>query len=195
MTVKFEIILMDIFLTSTVTVALAEIGDKTQLLSLLLAARFHNKIALILGILAATIINHGLSAWFGDWLSGNFAVEYLPWIVNISFIVVGLWLLIPDKDEDVSHKYDRYGAFLVALILFFIAEIGDKTQIATVLLGAQYQSVLWVTIGTTLGMLIANVPVIYAGKALLKRIPLNTVRAIAATVFVLLGVYGLVTIM
>jgi putative Ca2+/H+ antiporter (TMEM165/GDT1 family) len=110
---------MDIFLTSTVTVALAEIGDKTQLLSLLLAARFHNKIALILGILAATIINHGLSAWFGDWLSGNFAVEYLPWVVNISFIVVGLWLLIPDKDEDVSHNYDRYGAFLVALILFF----------------------------------------------------------------------------
>ncbi|WP_076920371.1 TMEM165/GDT1 family protein [Pseudoalteromonas sp. SK18] len=184
---------MDIFLTSTVTVALAEIGDKTQLLSLLLAARFHNKIALILGILAATIINHGLSAWFGDWVSGNFAVEYLPWVVNISFIVVGLWLLIPDKDEAVSHKYDRYGAFLVALILFFIAEIGDKTQIATVLLGAQYQSVLWVTIGTTLGMLIANVPVIYAGKALLKRIPLNTVRAIAATVFVLLGVYGLIT--
>lgn len=182
------------FLTSTVTVALAEIGDKTQLLSLLLAARFQNKIALILGILVATIINHGLSAWFGDWLSGNFAVEYLPWIVNISFIVVGLWLLIPDKDEEVSHKYDRYGAFLVALILFFIAEIGDKTQIATVLLGAQYQSVLWVTLGTTVGMLIANVPVIYAGKALLKRIPLNTVRAIAASVFVLLGIYGLVTI-
>ena len=94
----------------------------------------------------------------------------------------------------MSHKYDRYGAFLVALILFFIAEIGDKTQIATVLLGAQYQSVLWVTLGTTVGMLIANVPVIYAGKALLKRIPLNTVRAIAASVFVLLGIYGLVTI-
>ncbi|MBB1405147.1 MAG: TMEM165/GDT1 family protein [Pseudoalteromonas nigrifaciens] len=185
---------MEIFLTSTVTVALAEIGDKTQLLSLLLAARFHNKIALILGVLVATIINHGLSAWFGDWLSGNFAIEYLPWVVNISFIVVGLWLLIPDKDEAVSHKYDRYGAFLVAFVLFFIAEIGDKTQIATVLLGAQYQSVLWVTIGTTVGMLIANVPVIYAGNALLKRIPLNKVRIIAASVFVLLGLYGLTTI-
>ena len=195
---------MDIFLTSTVTVALAEIGDKTQLLSLLLAARFHNKIAtvtvevnkiaLILGILAATIINHGLSAWFGDWLSGNFVVEYLPWIVNSSFIVVGLWLLIPDKDEEVSHKYDCYGAFVVALILFFIAEIGDKTQIATVLLGAQYQSVLWVTIGTTLGMLIANVPIIYVGKALLQRIPLKTIRAIAASVFVILGIHGLMTI-
>ena len=185
---------MEIFLTSTVTVALAEIGDKTQLLSLLLAARFHNKIALILGVLVATIINHGLSAWFGDWLSGNFAVEYLPWVVNISFIVVGLWLLIPDKDEAVSHKYDRYGAFLVAFVLFFIAEIGDKTQIATVLLGAQYQSVLWVTIGTTVGMLIANVPVIYAGNALLKRIPLNKVRIIAASVFVLLGLYGIATI-
>jgi len=121
-------------------------------------------------------------------------VEYLPWIVNSSFIVVGLWLLIPDKDEEVSHKYDCYGAFVVALILFFIAEIGDKTQIATVLLGAQYQSVLWVTIGTTLGMLIANVPIIYVGKALLQRIPLKTVRAIAASVFVILGIHGLMTI-
>ena len=121
-------------------------------------------------------------------------MEYLPWIVNSSFIVVGLWLLIPDKDEEVSHKYDCYGAFVVALILFFIAEIGDKTQIATVLLGAQYQSVLWVTIGTTLGMLIANVPIIYVGKALLQRIPLKTIRAIAASVFVILGIHGLMTI-
>ena len=170
------------------------VSTSSSFLSLLLAARFHNKIALILGILAATIINHGLSAWFGDWLSGNFVVEYLPWIVNSSFIVVGLWLLIPDKDEEVSHKYDCYGAFVVALILFFIAEIGDKTQIATVLLGAQYQSVLWVTIGTTVGMLIANVPIIYVGKALLQRIPLKTVRAIAASVFVILGIHGLMTI-
>ena len=185
---------MEVFLTSTVTVTLAEIGDKTQLLSLLLAARFRNKSALILGILAATLLNHGLSAWFGQWLSNSFSSEYLPWLVNISFIVVGLWLLVPDKDEDVSNKYDSYGAFLVAFVLFFIAEIGDKTQIATVLLGAQYQSVFWVTVGTTLGMLIANVPVIYAGNALLKRISLNTVRAIAAFVFVSLGIYGLVTI-
>lgn len=186
-------VLMDIFLTSTVTVALAEIGDKTQLLSLLLAARFRNKIALILGILVATIINHGLSAWLGDWLSSYVANQYLPWIVNVSFIAVGLWLLIPDKDEDVSNKYDKYGAFLVSFSLFFIAEIGDKTQIATILLGAQFQSVLWVTVGTTLGMLIANVPVIFAGNALLKRIPLNTVRLIAACVFIALGCYGLAT--
>ncbi len=103
-------------------------------------------------------------------------------------------MTLDNKDEDVSSKYDSYGAFLVAFVLFFIAEIGDKTQIATVLLGAQYQSVFWVTVGTTLGMLIANVPVIYAGNALLKRISLNTVRAIAACVFVSLGIYGLVTI-
>lgn len=184
---------MDTFFTSTVTVALAEIGDKTQLLSLLLAARFANKTALILGVLVATLINHGLSAWFGNYLAGSFTSDYLPWIVNGCFIVVGLWLLIPDKDEEVSNKYDQYGAFLVALVLFFIAEIGDKTQIATVLLGAQYQSVLWVTIGTTLGMLLANVPVIYAGNALLKRIPMAKVRMLAALVFVALGCYGLVT--
>lgn len=171
---------------------MAEIGDKTQLLSLLLAARFANKTALILGILVATIINHGLSAWFGDYLAASFNNQYLPWIVNSSFIIVGLWLLVPDKDEQVSHKYDHYGAFLVALVLFFIAEIGDKTQVATILLGAQYQSVLWVTLGTTLGMLIANVPVIYAGNALLKRISLNKVRMIAAAIFVALGCYGLI---
>ncbi|ALQ10097.1 hypothetical protein D172_018615 (plasmid) [Pseudoalteromonas sp. Bsw20308] len=185
---------MEVFFTSTVTVALAEIGDKTQLLSLVLAVRFHNKIALILGVLAATIINHGLSALFGNWLSNNFATQYMPWIVNASFIGVGLWLLIPDKDEEISHKHDKYGAFFVACILFFIAEVGDKTQIATILLGAQYQSILWVTLGTTLGMLIANVPVIFAGNALLSQVPLNTVRAVSASVFVLLGLYGFATI-
>ncbi|MGO3300271.1 MAG: TMEM165/GDT1 family protein [Pseudoalteromonas sp.] len=185
---------MDTFITSTVTVTLAEIGDKTQLLSLLLAARFAKKSALILGIFVATIINHGLSAWFGDYLAYTFNNPYLPYVVNISFIFVGLWLLIPDKNEQVSHKYDHYGAFVVALGLFFIAEIGDKTQIATVLLGAQYQSVTWVTLGTTLGMLIANVPVIYAGNALLKRIALNKVRIIAATLFVALGCYGLIVL-
>lgn len=185
---------MEVFLTSTVTVTLAEIGDKTQLLSLLLAARFHNKIALIIGILAATIINHALSAWLGDWLSGNFTTHYMPLIVNISFIVVGFWLLIPDKDEEVTQKYDHFGAFLVAFVLFFIAEIGDKTQIATILLGAQYQSVFWVTLGTTAGMLIANIPIIYAGNALLQKIPLSKIRVIAASVFVLLGIYGLIAL-
>ncbi|HEA17769.1 hypothetical protein LCGC14_2715930 [marine sediment metagenome] len=184
---------MDTFITSTVTVTLAEIGDKTQLLSLLLAARFANKTALILGILVATLINHGLSAWLGNYLAGSVNAAYLPWLVNGCFIAVGLWLLIPDKDEEVSNKYDQYGAFLVALVLFFIAEIGDKTQIATVLLSAQYQSVLWVTIGTTVGMLLANVPVIYAGNALLQRIPLAKVRMLAAIVFVALGCYGLAT--
>ncbi|KTF09915.1 MULTISPECIES: TMEM165/GDT1 family protein [Pseudoalteromonas] len=184
---------MEVFFTSTVTVTLAEIGDKTQLLSLLLAVRFRNKAALALGVLAATLINHGLSAWLGGWISESITLSYLPIIVNLSIIAVGIWLLIPDKDEDVSHRYDKYGAFLVSFVLFFIAEIGDKTQVATVLLGAQYQDVFWVTIGTTLGMLIANIPVIYAGNALLKRISLNSVRFIAASVFVLLGVYGLMT--
>lgn len=107
------------FFTSTVALALAEIGDKTQLLSLVLAARFHNKIVLIIGILTATIINHGLFAWFGDWLSSNFTTQYMPWVVNISFIIVGLWLLIPDKDEDIGHRHDKYDAFLVTFTLFF----------------------------------------------------------------------------
>ncbi|TQV73119.1 TMEM165/GDT1 family protein [Aliikangiella marina] len=180
---------MESFLTSTFTVALAEIGDKTQLLSLVLAARFRNKWAIIGGILAATILNHGLSAWLGNWLAQFLQSNLGQILIGGSFIALALWLLIPDKDEDINNSFDKFGAFWVSTILFFLAEIGDKTQIATVLLGAQFESVIWVTIGTTLGMLIANVPVVFAGDYLMKKIPLNVTRAFAAAAFALVGLF------
>ena len=179
---------MEALFTSTLTVALAEIGDKTQLLSLLLAARFSNKRAIIAGILLATIINHGLSAWLGlysiQWLSSDL-VQY---ILSGSFIAIGLWILIPDKMDEETNLMANLGPFFATLILFFLAEIGDKTQVATVVLGAQYQSLLWVTLGTTIGMLLANIPVIYFGEALMKRLPLNATRILAASLFIITGI-------
>ncbi|MFT5592270.1 MAG: putative Ca2+/H+ antiporter (TMEM165/GDT1 family) [Oceanicoccus sp.] len=178
---------MEPLFISTTSVALAEIGDKTQLLSLLLATRFSNKWAIIAGILLATIINHGLSAWLGQystqWLDSN----WLQYLISGSFIVVGLWVLIPDKLDDKPDLMANLGPFIATTVLFFLAEIGDKTQIATVILGAQYQNLLLVTIGTTIGMLLANIPVIYFGEALMKRLPLHIVRAIAAAIFISLG--------
>lgn len=183
---------MDAFLTSTLSVALAEIGDKTQLLSLVLAARFRNKTAIVAGILVATLINHAVSAYLGNWLGQFFQSTLGHWLVGGSFILLGLWLLIPDKDEDVDRRFDQYGAFVVSTILFFIAEIGDKTQIATVLLGAQFDSVLWVTLGTTLGMLIANAPVVYAGSYLMQRIPISLVHKLAALAFAIVGIMHII---
>lgn len=179
--------MMDAFFTSTLTVALAEIGDKTQLLSLFLAARFRNKWGIVAGILVATLANHAVSAWLGDWL-GQFLTSQLgQWLIGGSFIALGLWLLIPDKDDSDDSRFLQFGAFTASVVLFFLAEIGDKTQIATVLLGAQFESVLWVTAGTTLGMLIANIPVVFAGHHLMNRIPLNVTRWLAATAFVAVG--------
>ncbi len=183
---------MDAFLTSVTTVALAEMGDKTQLLSLLLAARFRNKPAIIAGILLATLLNHAASAWLGTWLADLLNSHWVDWLLAASFILLGLWLLIPDKDEDVSHRFDRLGAFLVATVLFFLAEIGDKTQIATVLLGAQFSDLLWVTLGTTLGMLIANVPVVYMGDHLLKRLPMRALHLAASALFIGVGLWVLI---
>ncbi len=181
--------MIDAFLTSTVTVALAEIGDKTQLLSLFLTAKFRNKWAIVFGILVATLFNHAASAWLGGWIGQFFESQTGQWIIGGSFIALGLWLLVPDKDDGVDSKLDQYGAFMATGVLFFIAEIGDKTQVATVLLGAQFDSVLWVTVGTTLGMLLANVPVVFAGEYLMQKIPLTFTRIVAALVFILVGVY------
>jgi putative Ca2+/H+ antiporter (TMEM165/GDT1 family) len=180
---------MDAFLSPTALVALAEIGDKTQLLALVLAARFRRPLPIILGILFATLANHALAALLGAtaaaWLTG-------PWFkpaIAIGFIAMGLWTLIPDKlDEDEAPK-PRYGAFLTTLVAFFLVEIGDKTQIATIALGARYESVLAVTAGTTLGMLLANVPVVMLGDALIKRVPLKAVRIAAALLFVGMGIW------
>lgn len=179
---------MEAFFTSTLTVSLAEIGDKTQLLALLLTIKFRNKSALVAGIIIATLINHGISAWFGLYIGNFLSSEIANWIIGASFIAVGLWLLIPDKDEETTNQFDKYGAFIATFILFFIAEIGDKTQVATVLLGAQYQSIWLVTAGTTLGMLIANVPVIFLGKKLMQRLPVKAVHIAAAILFCLIGV-------
>lgn len=183
---------MEAFLTSTSAVALAEIGDKTQLLSLFLATRFKQKHWIILGILVATLINHGLSAWLGQWITQFIPQGYAHWLLGGSFIAVALWLLIPDKEDDGESAMDKYGAFVATTVLFFLAEIGDKTQVATVLLAAQYQSIFWVTAGTTLGMLLANVPVVFAGQWLMQRIPLQYTRWIACGLFVLFGVSFLI---
>ncbi|TGD74572.1 TMEM165/GDT1 family protein [Mangrovimicrobium sediminis] len=182
---------MEAFLTSTLTVALAEIGDKTQLLSLFLATRFRNKWAIIAGILVATLANHGVSAWLGDLIGDYLASATGQWLIGGSFIALGLWLLVPDKDDSEDSAVERYGAFVATTVMFFLAEIGDKTQVATVLLGAQYQSVFWVTVGTTLGMLLANVPVVLAGDYLMRRIPLQPVRILAAGAFIVVGLLQL----
>lgn len=185
---------MDAFLTSTLTVALAEIGDKTQLLALFLAARFRNKGAIILGILVATLINHAASAWLGDWIAQYLQSPTGQLFIGLSFIVLGIWLLKPDKDEPHDSSFAQYGAFAASTILFFLAEIGDKTQVATVLLGAQFDSVLLVTLGTTLGMLAANVPVVYAGEYLMAKIPLKTTRILAALAFMLVGGFQIISV-
>lgn len=180
---------MDAFFTATLAVALAEIGDKTQLLALLLTLRFANKPALVAGILVATLVNHGLSAWLGHWLGGQLTSGWGEAFIAASFIILGLWLLIPDSADDENPRLDRFGAFLVATMLFFVAEIGDKTQVATVMLAAEFQAPFWVTTGTTLGMLIANVPVVYWGSAIMQRIPLAFAQRLAAGLFIAIGIW------
>ena len=179
---------METFLISTFAVTLAEIGDKTQLLSLFLAAKFKNKWSIIAGLLVATILNHLASAYLGQWASQFVQSDIGQIILSTSFIVLGLWLFIPDKDEEQSSRFDKYGAFVVTLVLFFVAELGDKTQVATILLAVEYQDVVLVTLGTTLGMLIANVPVIYMGQYIMQRLPLNATRFVAGGLFIVFGI-------
>lgn len=178
---------MDAFLASTLAVAIAEIGDKTQLLSLFLVARYATRTPIILGILVATVLNHALSAWIGAWVAAQIPAAWLPWILAVSFIAIALWLLVPDKDDSDDSKFLGMGAFMATTIMFFLAEIGDKTQIATVVLAARYTETFWVIIGTTVGMLIANVPVILAGRWLMERLPLATARVSASILFVALA--------
>ncbi|MDO6683529.1 MULTISPECIES: TMEM165/GDT1 family protein [unclassified Oceanobacter] len=184
------------FLSSSVAVALAEIGDKTQLLTLFLTLKFRNKWAIVLAIILATLVNHGLSAWFGSWLGDGLAIwlsnGWVDGLLSGSFVVMGLWILVPDKDDEDESRFLALGAFVATLILFSLAELGDKTQIATVLLAAEWQQPLPVTLGTTLGMLIANVPVIWFGQALLQRLPMNTVRYVTAIFFIVAGLWVLV---
>jgi putative Ca2+/H+ antiporter (TMEM165/GDT1 family) len=179
---------LDALIYSTLGVAIAEIGDKTQLLSLFLVSRFHQRAPIILGILVATLLNHALSAWLGAWLANLIPAGWQNWLVGGSFILVALWLLIPDKEEDEDSGILRYSAFTATTVLFFLAEIGDKTQIATVLLAARFEETAMVILGTTLGMLAANVPVILAGRWLMDRLPLNAARIGAFVLFLILGI-------
>ncbi len=181
---------MEAFLSSTLAVAIAEIGDKTQLLALFLVTKYGRPYIISLGVLLATILNHALSAWIGAWLGDKIPSEYIPWIISVSFIAVAIWLLVPDKEDDDLGKFGQYGPLITTCVLFFLAEIGDKTQIATVILAAKYQAdVIWVVAGTTLGMLLANVPVIFAGKWLMQRLPLDLARKSAFILFVLLAIF------
>jgi len=185
-----QVLLIDAFLSSFTAVAIAEIGDKTQLLSLFLAARFRAKGAIIAGILVATLLNHAASAWLGVWLSQFIPSGWHQWLLGGSFIAVALWLLIPDKDDSGDTGVLRFGAFFASCVLFFLAEIGDKTQIATVILAASFEQSVWlVIVGTTLGMLAANVPVVYAGSWLLQKVSLQWARRSACGVFIVLGIY------
>lgn len=179
---------MESLVVSTGVVALAEIGDKTQLLAFILAARFKKPVPIILGILAATVVNHGLAGALGAWITSTIRPEILRWILGASFIGMAIWTLIPDKIEDEETQIaKRFGVFGATLITFFLAEMGDKTQIATVAMAAHYADPLLVVIGTTLGMLIADVPAVFVGDKLASRIPMKLVHTIAATIFAVLG--------
>lgn len=179
---------MDALFASTIAVFIAEIGDKTQLLSLFLVSRFSRRTPIILGILVATLLNHGLSALLGAWLAQRIPDTVLLWLVAVSFVAIALWLLIPDIDDAEDSKLLGLGAFMATTIMFFIAEIGDKTQVATVVLAARYDETFWVIVGTTVGMLAANVPVIMAGKWLMDKVPLATARIGASVLFIVLAI-------
>jgi putative Ca2+/H+ antiporter (TMEM165/GDT1 family) len=183
---------MEAFLVSTGIVALAEMGDKTQLLSLLLAARFRKPWPIVAGIAAATLANHALAGALGGWLTQLAGPQVLRWILGASFIAMALWMLVPDRlDDDAAPRTPRLGVFGTTLVAFFLAEMGDKTQVATVMLAAQYQAWAAVVAGTTLGMLLANAPVVWLGERTVRRIPLRAVHLASAAIFAGLGIAAL----
>jgi putative Ca2+/H+ antiporter (TMEM165/GDT1 family) len=179
---------MQAFLVSTGIVALAEIGDKTQLLAFMLAARFRRPLPIILGILAATLANHALAGAVGAWITRVLGPDVLRWILGVSFIAMAVWTLIPDRLDTGATRVPRAGVFGTTLVAFFLAEMGDKTQIATVALAAQYQAFAAVVAGTTLGMMIANVPAVLLGQRIAHRMPIRLVHAIAAAIFAAIGI-------
>ena len=180
---------MEALLVSTGVVALAEIGDKTQLLAFLLAARFKKPVPIVMGILLATLVNHGLAGALGAWITQVTRPEVLRWVLGLSFIGMAIWTLIPDKiEEEEAQVAQRLGVFGATLITFFLAEMGDKTQIATVAMAAHYSTPILVVIGTTLGMLIADVPAVFVGDRLADKIPMRLVHTLAAAIFAALGV-------
>jgi putative Ca2+/H+ antiporter (TMEM165/GDT1 family) len=181
---------MESFIASTALVAFAEIGDKTMLLAILLATRFRQPLPIICGILAATLANHALAAFAGSHVAGLLDAPWFRWAVALGFVAMAAWTLVPDSIDEAKGEVRRKGGiFLTTAIAFFLVEMGDKTQVATVALGAHYQSVGWVAAGTTLGMMIANVPAVYLGEQLVKRVPLNAMRGIAAALFLAIGIW------
>ena len=183
--------LMEAFLISTGIVALAEIGDKTQLLAFILAAKFRKPVPIVLGILVATLANHGFAGAVGAWVTTLLSAEALRWILGVSFLAMAVWTLIPDKFDEDDAKLARFGVFGTTLIAFFFAEMGDKTQVATVALAAQFQSLFWVVAGTTVGMMVANVPAVIMGDRIAHKMPVVLVHRVAATIFAVLGVLTL----
>jgi putative Ca2+/H+ antiporter (TMEM165/GDT1 family) len=170
-------------------VALAEMGDKTQLLAFVLAARFRKPVPIIAGILVATAVNHALAGALGAWITAVVTPEVLRWVLGVSFIAMAIWTLIPDEiEKDEARIAQRFGIFGATAMTFFIAEMGDKTQLATVALAAHYGTPLLVVIGTTLGMLIADVPAVFIGERLAAKVPMRLVHAIAAAIFFVLGI-------
>jgi putative Ca2+/H+ antiporter (TMEM165/GDT1 family) len=179
---------MDAFLVSTGIVALAEIGDKTQLLAFLLAAKFRRPVPIVLGILVATIVNHAVAAAVGAWVASAIGPHVMRWILGVSFLVMAAWIMVPDKIDEDEASLAKYGVFLTTLVAFFLAEMGDKTQIATVALAARYESTIAVVAGTTFGMMLANVPAVLFGERIARNMPLRLVHGIAALMFALLGI-------
>ena len=180
---------LESLLVSTGVVALAEIGDKTQLLAFILAARFKKPLPIIAGIFCATIVNHGMAGALGAWITASISPDILRWLLGASFIGMAIWTLIPDKiEEEETQIAKQFGVFGATLITFFLAEMGDKTQIATIALAAHYANPLMVVIGTTLGMLIADVPAVFVGDRFAAKIPMKLVHSIAAAIFAVLGI-------
>jgi putative Ca2+/H+ antiporter (TMEM165/GDT1 family) len=178
---------MEAFLVSAGIVALAEIGDKTQLLALVLAAKFRKPVPIILGILVATLVNHALAGAVGAWLTTVIGPVAMRWILGLSFIAMAIWTLVPDKYDDKEQSPLRFGVFGTTLIAFFLLEMGDKTQIATVALAAKYSSLVAVVAGTTFGMMLANVPAVLLGEVAARKLPMRLVHSIAAAIFLVLG--------
>ncbi len=185
---------MEAFLVSTGIVALSEIGDKTQLLALLLAARFRRPVPIILGILVSTLVNHALAGAVGEGIARALGPDLLRWVIGGSFLAMAAWMLVPDKIDEVEDGRQRFGVFGTTVIAFFLAEMGDKTQIATVALAARYTDLLAVVAGTTLGMMLANVPAVLLGDVVARKVSMRLVHAIAALIFAVLGVLTLLNV-
>ena len=183
---------MEAFLISTGVVALGEMGDKTQLLAIVLAAAFRRPWVIVAGIFVATVVNHAAAGAVGGWVAQMMGPDVLRWVISVSFLAMAGWMLIPDKiDEDAVHERSRFGVFGTTVVAFFLAEMGDKTQIATVALAARYAEVVQVVIGTTLGMMLANVPAVFLGEKIARKVSMRVVHGVAAAIF---GVLGLLTL-